>query len=163
MKNYNFFFKVSTKEIDLNDFIDAETLDDIKSKTIRFRDIGKNQMKLKLKSSSIKTEGQKSYKQLTTIDNIIKNFCKSREEFIQFCNDYFKMVHKATYYAKHWKEHKILTTKQMLQRLPIACTQVKAGNVSENLNEIGQIIYFFYQANKITKKVYNNIMSSINV
>ena len=106
MKNYNFFFKVSTKEIDLNDFIDAETLDDIKSKTIRFRDIGKNQMKLKLKSSSTKTEGQKSYKQLTTIDNIIKNFCKSREEFIQFCNDYFKMVHKATYYANIGKNIK---------------------------------------------------------
>ena len=62
------------------------------------------------------------------------------------------MVHKATYYAKHWKEHKILTTKQMLQRLPIACTQVKAGNISENLNEICQIIYFFIKQTKLLKK-----------
>ena len=31
----------------------------------------------------------------------------------------------------------------MLQRLPRAFTQVKAGNTSENLfNKIGQIIYF---------------------
>ena len=31
----------------------------------------------------------------------------------------------------------------MLQRLPRAFTQVKAGNASENLlNKIGQIIYF---------------------
>ena len=38
---------------------------------------------------------------------------------------------------------KILTPKQMLQRLPIALVQVKAGNTSENLlNEIRQIIYF---------------------
>ena len=38
---------------------------------------------------------------------------------------------------------KILTAKQMLQRLPIALAQVKAGNTSENLiNEIRQIIYF---------------------
>ena len=37
---------------------------------------------------------------------------------------------------------KILTPKQMLQRLPIAPTQVKTGNTSENvLNEIRQIIY----------------------
>ena len=33
----------------------------------------------------------------------------------------------------------------MLQRLPIALAQVKAGNTSENLvNEIRQIIYFLY-------------------
>ena len=37
---------------------------------------------------------------------------------------------------------KILTPKQMLQRLPIALTQVKAGNTFENLlNDIRQIIY----------------------
>ena len=40
---------------------------------------------------------------------------------------------------------KILTPKQMLQKLPIALTQVKAGNTSENLlNEIRQIIYSQY-------------------
>ena len=37
---------------------------------------------------------------------------------------------------------KILTPKQMLQRLPIALAQVKAGNNSESLlNEIRQIVY----------------------
>ena len=37
---------------------------------------------------------------------------------------------------------KILTLKQMLQRLPIALAEVKAGNTSENLlHEIRQIIY----------------------
>ena len=57
---------------------------------------------------------------------------------------------------------KILTPKQMLQRLPIALAQVKAGNNSENLlNEIRQIIYSLYQAKEITKKVYNNLMKSL--
>ena len=43
------------------------------------------------------------------------------------------------------KEIKILTSKQMLQRLPIALAQVKAGNTSENLlSEIRQIIYSLY-------------------
>ena len=52
----------------------------------------------------------------------------------------------------------------MLQKLPIALTQVKAGNTSESLlNEIRQIIYSLYRAKKITKKVYNNIMNSIKL
>ena len=39
----------------------------------------------------------------------------------------------------------------MVQRLPIALAQVKAGNTSENfLSEIGLIIHSLYQANKIT-------------
>ena len=48
---------------------------------------------------------------------------------------------------------KILTPKQMLQRLSIALAQVKAGNNSENLlNEIRQIVYFLYQSKKSLKK-----------
>ena len=57
---------------------------------------------------------------------------------------------------------KILTTKQMPQRLPIALAQVKAGNNSENLlNEIKQIVYSLHQSKENTKKVYNNIIKSI--
>ena len=57
---------------------------------------------------------------------------------------------------------KILTPKQMLQRLPIALAQVKAGNNSESLlNEIRQIVYSLYQSKQITKKVYNKIIKSI--
>ena len=48
---------------------------------------------------------------------------------------------------------KILTPKQILQRLPIALAQVKAGNNSESLlNEIKQILYSLYQSKQITKK-----------
>ena len=42
---------------------------------------------------------------------------------------------------------KILTPKQMLQRLPIALAQVKAVNRTENLlNEIRQITHYLYRA-----------------
>ena len=59
------------------------------------------------------------------------------------------------------KQIKILTPKQMLQRLPIALEEVKGGNTSENLlNEIRKTIYSLYQAKRIIKKVYNNIMNS---
>ena len=48
---------------------------------------------------------------------------------------------------------KILTPKQMLQRLPIALAQVKADNTSENvLNEIHQIIYSLHRDKEVTKK-----------
>ena len=45
---------------------------------------------------------------------------------------------------------KILTSKQMLQKLPIASAQVKAGNTSENfLNEVRQNIFCLYQPKEI--------------
>ena len=41
----------------------------------------------------------------------------------------------------------------MLQTLPIALAQVKAGNESENLlNEMCQIIYSMYREKYVTKK-----------
>ena len=46
----------------------------------------------------------------------------------------------------------------MLQRLRMRLAQVKAGNISENLlYEIYQIIYYFYQAKEITKKVITKL------
>ena len=57
---------------------------------------------------------------------------------------------------------KILTPKQMLQRLPIALAQEKAGNNSKILlNEIRQFVYSLYHSKQITRKVYNNIIKSI--
>ena len=57
---------------------------------------------------------------------------------------------------------KMLTPKQMLQQLPIALAQVKAGNSSKNLlNEIRQIIYSLYQSKEVAKKVYNNLIKSL--
>ena len=50
----------------------------------------------------------------------------------------------------------------MLQRLPIALAQVKAGNNSKSLlNEIRQIVYCLCQSKQVTKKVYNNIIKSV--
>ena len=52
----------------------------------------------------------------------------------------------------------------MLQRLPIALAQVKAGNTSEKLlNEIRQIVYSLYRAKEITKKICNILMNSVKL
>ena len=77
------------------------------------------------------------------------------------------MLSDANYNARKNKTEgnvlKILTPKEMLQRLSIALAQVKAGNNSESLlNEIRQIVYSLYQAKQITKEVYNNIIKSAN-
>ena len=47
----------------------------------------------------------------------------------------------------------------MLQRLPIALAQIKAGNNSESLlNEIRQILYSLNQSKEITKQEYKHII-----
>ena len=58
---------------------------------------------------------------------------------------------------------KVLIPKQMLQRLTMAHTQVRAGNTSEKLiNEISQNIYSVHQTKEIIEKVCSNIMNAIN-
>ena len=57
---------------------------------------------------------------------------------------------------------KILTNKQMLNRLPILLAQIQAGNNSNKLkNEIRQILYSLYRSKELTKTVYNNLIKSI--
>ena len=89
---------------------------------------------------------------------------KARNEAIKFSDDYSSMMYKAKVKATKVTGLKILTPKHMLQRLPIALAQVKAGNNSERLlTEIRQIFYSLYQSKQITKKVYNNIIRSIQL
>ena len=58
---------------------------------------------------------------------------------------------------------KILTNKQMLNRLPILLAQIQAGNNSNKLkNEIRQILYSLYRSRVLTKTVYNNLIKSIS-
>ena len=92
---------------------------------------------------------------------------KARNEAIEFYDHYSLMMSEAQYKSKQnktkGKELKILTPKQMLQRLPIALKQVKACNNSENLlNEIRQIAYSLYQSKEITKKVDNDLIKSFS-
>ena len=100
--------------------------------------------------------------------NNLNKFYNSRQEVVNFFRDYIEMLSDTNYNARQNETTgmrlKILSPKQMLQRLPIALAQVKAGNNSESLlNEIRQIVYSLYQSKQITKKVYNNIMKSINL
>ena len=115
-----------------------------------------DQNKFKRKYGQIKlgNPDHKNDKQLYTIKNT-KNLYDSRQKIIDLFNSYSKIRYEAIYKSKQNKTErkglKILTPKQMLQRLPIAVAQVKARNNSENLlNEIRQIIYSLYQSKEIT-------------
>ena len=124
----------------------------------------------------------KSEEQRVALENI-KLLYESREAVIKLFNNYFSIVSEAKYKAIHGKgilkmlahvarvaeasDHsniKILSPKQILQRLIIALGQVQTGNTYENLlNEIRQIIHSLYREKEITKNVNNNIMVSIKL
>ena len=93
-------------------------------------------------------------------------FYNARDSAIKFIEDYGSVILEAKKLAREQEGTglKILTPNQMLKRLPTALAQVKTGNNSESLlNEIREIVYSLYQSKEITKKVYNNIINSINV
>ena len=60
------------------------------------------------------------------------------------------------------KSLKILTSNQILSRLPITLAQLKAGNNSEKLkNEIRQLLYSLYRSKKLTKQLYKSLIDII--
>ena len=92
------------------------------------------------------------------------NFFEGREKFLDaFESKIFSIKSKgAGILNPNHSKFKILTHKQMFQRLPTALAQVKPGNNSGNLlKEIRKIVYSLYQSKQITKKVYNNINKRI--
>ena len=111
-------------------------------------EIKNNQQTFKYYLGEIKKGNKISKEQKNTIYNI-EMLYKARNEAIKFYDDYSLMMSEAKSKAKQNETKgtrlKILTPKQLLQKLPIALAQVKAGNNSENLlNEIRQIIYSKY-------------------
>ena len=57
---------------------------------------------------------------------------------------------------------KILTNKQMFNRLSILLAQIEAGNNSNKLkNETRQILYSLYRSKALTKTVYNKLIKFI--
>ena len=110
-------------------------------------------------------KGNKAQEEEKTLKNLNMLF-SGRNDTISFIESYGSLILEAkTKAAEELKDGtglKILTLKQMFQRLPIALAQVKAGNNSENLL-IRQIVYSLYQSKEITKNVYNNTINSMQL
>ena len=57
---------------------------------------------------------------------------------------------------------KILTSNQMLSKLPISLAQLKAENNSEKLkNEIRQLLYSLYRSIKLTEQLYKSLIGIV--
>ena len=165
--NLKFEYVGPTKDVSFYEYKDSKELfNAIKNNQIKFSEVKNKQNEFLNKLNNIKT-GKTTIKQKETINNL-ENIYFSTEEVINFFRDFIEMLFDASYNSKHSKTKgkwlKILTPKQMLQRLPVALAQVKAGNNSKSLlNKIRQIVYSLYQSKQITKKVYNNIIKSIQL
>ena len=127
----------------------------IKSNQIKLFEVKNKQDNFFKKLNEVKID-KKTTEQKGVINNL-KTFYNSREEIINVFRDYIEMLSDANYDAKQNKTEgtrlKVLTPKQMLQRLSIALSKVKAGNNSESLlNKIGKIICSLYQSKQMTKK-----------
>ena len=165
--NLKFEYICSTNGVSFYEYMNSKELfNAIKNSQIKFSEVKNKQNEFlnKLRNTYI---GKKNSKQKEVINNLEK-FYNFREEVINFFRDYIEMLSDANYDARKnetkGKGLKILTLKQMLQRLPIANAHVKASNNSESLlNEIRQIVYSLYQSKQITKNVYNDIIKPINV
>ena len=162
---YRYKGKVADKKFD--EFDNAlDIIDKIQEGKKDLADVKNNQQDFKLYLREIKKGAKKSKEQKNTLYNI-EMLYKARNEAIKFYDDYSLIMSEAKTKSKQNNTTKgtgpkILIPQQMLQRLPIALAQVKAGNNSENLlNEITQTIYSLYQSKEITKKVYNNLMKSL--
>ena len=60
------------------------------------------------------------------------------------------------------RRQKFLIPNQMLSRVLISLTQLKAGNNSEKLkNEIRQLLYSLYRSKKLTKQLYESLTGII--
>ena len=154
-----------TEDVNFYEYKNSKELfNAIRDNKIGFTEAKNKQNDFLNKLTNIKI-GRKTLEQEKIINNL-ERFYVSRQEVINFFRDYTEMFSDANYRAKQNETKgtglKILTPKQMLQRLPIALAQVKAGNNSENLlNEIRKIVYSLYQSKEITKKVYNNLIKHL--
>ena len=112
---------------------------------------------------------EKKQKKKDVLKNLYE-FFNGRENVLNaFESKIFPIKIKSTGFGKRCKVSdlsrlKILTPRQMFQRLLTSLAQVKAGNNSENLlNEIRHIFYSLYWLKEFTKKIYNNTNKLVQI
>ena len=114
----------------------------------------------KFMDNIVKFEYFKSTKEEGSISPNQKKMKRYARDLINIADLYNIKLDSNT--SKSGKGLKILTNKQMLNRLPILLAQIQAGNNSKSLkNELRQILYSLYRSKVLTKTVYNNLIKSI--
>ena len=125
----------------------------------------------------VKTRKQNTQKTFAPSSPPKKDFSEETANFLKYMEEEKKVQKRFSddYDSNEWPSGsgsivskakdarlKILTNKQMLNRLPILLAQIQAGNNSIKLkNKIRQILYSLYRSKVLTKTVYNNLIKSL--
>ena len=144
--------KFNTEEI-------TKSLKKLRNKLINFSKF--NEEYNKFVDNTVKCEYYKSKKKPGSVSSNQKKNMIRYARYLKNIVDLYN--HKSDSDAsKKGEGLKILTNKQMLNRLPILLAQIEAGNNSIKLkNEARQILYLLYRSKVLTKTVYNNLIKSI--
>ena len=114
-----------------------------------------------------KTRRQNSQRTFAPSSPPKKDYSEETANFLKYMEEEKKGQKRFSddYDGSGWSSRsgsKILTYKQMLNRLPILLAQIQVGNNSNKLkNEARQILYSLYRSRVLTKTVYNNLIKSI--
>ena len=87
----------------------------------------------------------------------MRRYAKSLKDIVDLYN-----LRSGSDTSKKGEGLKILTNKQMFNRVLILLAQIQAGNNSIKLkNETRQILYSLYRSKALAKSVYNNLIKVI--
>ena len=153
-KNINISYGKNKNKFSIEEI--TKSLDRLHNKLINFSEF--NEEYNKFMDSVVKFEYYKSEKEPGSVSPNQKNmtrYVKNLKDIVDLYN--FKSGSDT---SKKGKALKILTNKQMLNRLPILLAQIQAGNNSIKLkNETRQILYSLYRSKALTKTVYNKLIT----
>ena len=116
----------------------------------------------------VKTRRQNTQRTFAPSSPPKKDYSAETDEYLKYLEEQEKGQKRFSdgYDSNGWSSGsglKILTNKQMPNRLPVLLTQIQAGNNSKSLkNEIRQILYPLCRSKVLTKTVYNNLIKSIH-
>ena len=155
-KNINISYNKNKNKFSAEDV--TISLKKLHNKLINFN--GFNEEYNKFMDNVIKFEYYKSEKEPGSVSpnqKKMRRYVKSLKYIVDLYN-----LKSGSDTSKKGEGLKILTNKQMFNRLPTLLVQIEAGNNSNKLkNETRQILYSLCRSKALTKTVYNKLIKSI--
>ena len=155
-KNVYIRYNKNKNKFDIEEI--TKSLKKLRNKLINFSEF--NEVYNKFMDNVVKFEYYKSEKEPGSVSpnqERIRRYVKCLKHIVDLYN-----LKSSSDTSKKGEGLKILTNKQMLNRLPILLTQIQAGNNSIKLkNETRQILYSLYRSKALTKTVYNKLIKSV--
>ena len=137
----------------------TKSLKKLRNKFINFDEF--NEKYNKFMDNIVKFEYFKSEKKKRSVSSSQKKMMRYARD-LKYIVDLYN-IKSGSDTSKKGEGIKILTNKQMLNRLPILLAQIQAGSNSKSLkNELRHILYSLYRSKLLTKTVHNNLIKSIH-